>query len=61
MTYLMMISTHLRNLRQDEKGVTAMEYALIAALMAGVLIVAVPTLSGAISTAFTGIAKDITG
>jgi len=55
MTYLMMISTHLRNLRQDEKGVTALEYALMATLIAGAIVGTVTTLGTTLSAQFTTI------
>jgi pilus assembly protein Flp/PilA len=45
---------------RDESGATAIEYSLIAALMAVALIAAVPTLGNAISTSFTNIATQLT-
>lgn len=59
MTYLMMISTYLRNLRQDEKGVTALEYALMGALVAGGIVVATSGLATAISNEFGVLAGKI--
>ena len=47
-------------LRRDRRGVTAMEYGLIAALMAVVIVAAVGTLGGGIKTAFTSIAGHLT-
>jgi pilus assembly protein Flp/PilA len=44
----------------DEKGVTALEYGLIAALIAVVIIGAVTTLGGNLSTTFTNIAGNFT-
>lgn len=44
---------------RDESGATAIEYSLIAALMAVALIAAVPVLSGGITTAFTNIAGQL--
>jgi pilus assembly protein Flp/PilA len=46
----------IKNLIKEEDGVTAIEYALIASLIAGVIIAAVTTLGGSISTIF----KDLT-
>jgi pilus assembly protein Flp/PilA len=46
-------------LLKREDGVTAPEYALIAALIAGAIIVAVETLGGAISDTFTNIADEM--
>jgi pilus assembly protein Flp/PilA len=46
-------------LRFDKRGVTAMEYGLIAALMAVVIIAAVGTLGGGIQHAFTSIAASL--
>lgn len=46
-------------LRNDERGVTAMEYGLIAALLGTVLIAAVPTLGNAIKAAFIAIAAKL--
>src|ERR1700733_3719559 len=47
-------------LRRDRRGVTAMEYGLIAALMAVVIVAAVDTLGTGIGTAFTSIAGHLT-
>ncbi|BCQ52600.1 Flp family type IVb pilin [Burkholderia gladioli] len=41
---------------KEEDGVTAVEYGLIAGLMAAALVVGIQTLSGGISNAFTYIA-----
>jgi len=45
---------------QDESGATAIEYCLIAALMAVALIAAVPLLTAGINTSFTNIAAQLT-
>ena len=50
------IQTALTRLTRDEKGVTALEYGLIAALIAVVIIGAVSTLGTNLSATFTGIA-----
>ena len=42
-------------LKRDEKGVTALEYGLIAALIAVVIITAVTTLGTNLAATFTGI------
>ncbi len=44
-------------LKRDEKGVTALEYGLIAALIAVVIITAVSTLGTNLSGTFNGISK----
>jgi pilus assembly protein Flp/PilA len=44
---------------RDESGVTAIEYGLIASLIAVGLVASVPTLAGAIEGAFTTIANTI--
>ena len=46
-------------LKRDEKGVTALEYGLIAALIAVVVITAVSTLGNNISSAFNTVANKI--
>jgi pilus assembly protein Flp/PilA len=46
---------------QEEDGVTAVEYGLIAGLMAVALVTAVGVLSGGISSAFSYIANKLTG
>jgi pilus assembly protein Flp/PilA len=47
-------------LRPDKRGVTAMEYGLIAALMAVVIVAAVGALGSGIQAAFTSIAGHLT-
>ncbi|WP_137174034.1 Flp family type IVb pilin [Massilia sp. HP4] len=49
----------IANLIKEEDGVTAIEYALIASLIAGVIIAAVSLLGGNISTLFTTLANRI--
>jgi pilus assembly protein Flp/PilA len=49
----------IKNLIKEEDGVTAIEYALIASLIAGVIITAVGLLGGNISTMFTNLAGKI--
>ncbi len=45
----------LQKLHRDEKGVTALEYGLLAALIAAVIIVSVQSLGQTIDTTFTNI------
>jgi pilus assembly protein Flp/PilA len=47
-------------LKNDRRGVTALEYGLIAALIAGVIITAVATLGTNISTVFTNLGTEMT-
>lgn len=49
----------IRHFLQDEEGVTAIEYGLIAALIAVVLIVGATLAGGALNTLFTNIATCI--
>lgn len=49
-----------QNLLQDRKGVTALEYGLIAALIAVVIIGALVTLGGNLTTIFNAIATRLT-
>lgn len=49
----------IKNFIQEEDGVTAIEYALIAALIAAALAAAATTLEDAISTFFTEMGKKI--
>lgn len=53
--------TYLSALKADKRGVTALEYGLIAALIAVVIITAVTTLGTNISAAFTKVATAIGG
>lgn len=58
--YVMAKFEVLRTLGRDERGVTAMEYGLIAALIATVVVTAFTTLGSSITTGFTGIAGKFT-
>ena len=49
----------IKNYIKEEDGVTAIEYALIASLIAGVIITAVTLLGGNISSLFTALANKI--
>lgn len=53
--------TRLMNLFKDEEGVTALEYGLIAALIAAVIIGAVKTLGDNVKTTFTNVGTAMTG
>ncbi len=44
----------------DEAGATAIEYTLIAAAMAAVLVVAMPALESALAAAMSTVSTDIT-
>lgn len=46
-------------LRNEEKGATAVEYGIMVALIAVVIIVAVSTLGGSLGTLFTDVNTDI--
>jgi pilus assembly protein Flp/PilA len=49
----------IKNFIAEEDGVTAIEYALIASLIAGVIIATVTTLGSNISTLFSNLAAKI--
>lgn len=49
----------IKNFIQEEDGVTAIEYALIASLIAGVIIGAVTLVGGNISAMFTALGGKI--
>jgi len=50
-----------RDFARDEEGITAIEYGLIAAVMAGVIATAFSLLGPALQDAFTAIAAKIRG
>ncbi|MEX3957643.1 Flp family type IVb pilin [Trinickia sp. EG282A] len=50
----------IRRFIKEERGVTAIEYALIAGLVAIAIVTSLGTLSSSLSTAFTNIAGYIT-
>ncbi len=52
--------TLFKKLAADESGVTAIEYGLIAALVAVALIAALQALEGSLAAAFNKIASDVT-
>ena len=45
----------LKALRNDERGVTAVEYAIIAGVLGGILVTAFTTFGGSITTALTNV------
>jgi pilus assembly protein Flp/PilA len=51
---------YLRALKSDRRAVTALEYGLIAALIAGAIITAVSTLGTDLTTLFTNFGTRIT-
>ena len=50
-----------QRLRHDDRGVTALEYGLIAAVMGALIVTAFTTLGGDLGTAFTDIGNLLTG
>jgi len=46
----------VRSFMADEEGVTALEYGMIAALIAGAIVLTVESVGDAVKTAFTNIA-----
>lgn len=53
--------TTIKNLLRDESGVTAIEYGLIAALVAVAAVGAIGTLGGTLDNAFSAVVDGITG
>jgi pilus assembly protein Flp/PilA len=51
--------TNLRALANDERGVTALEYGLIAGLVAVVIVTSVTALGTRLNTTFTSIASAL--
>lgn len=52
---------HIRKFVKDESGATAIEYGLIAALIAVALIAALETMGGSLSNMFNGVATKVQG
>jgi pilus assembly protein Flp/PilA len=50
----------IQSLARDERGVSALEYAILAGLIVGVLVTAVGVFSGDLSTAFTNLGNAVT-
>ncbi|MHB1593081.1 MAG: Flp family type IVb pilin [Streptosporangiaceae bacterium] len=59
LTHFVAISNRLAALRRDDRGVTSVEYGLMVALIAVVIIVAVTTLGNNLATLFTKVAGAI--
>lgn len=55
----MQLNRFIRDLVRDEDGVTAIEYGLIAALIAVVIITAVQTVGTGVSATFTAVADQL--
>ncbi|MBL0372718.1 Flp family type IVb pilin [Rhizobium sp. KVB221] len=53
------MTKHFKRLLMDESGATAIEYGLIAALIATALIAGAGTLGNALNTQFNGIAGQL--
>lgn len=51
--------TILKNLRNDERGVTAIEYGLIAAFIAVVIIAGITAVGTSLSTMFNNVSNSI--
>jgi pilus assembly protein Flp/PilA len=47
-------------MQNDRRGVTALEYGLIAAIMAGILVTVIGTFGSDLTTAFTNIGTKLT-
>lgn len=52
---------HIMRFVNDEEGATAIEYGLLAALIAAVIVVSVQALGTTLSDTFVGIEADIAG
>jgi pilus assembly protein Flp/PilA len=59
MNMFQLLQLHIKNAMAKEDGVTAVEYGMIAALIAAVIIGAVTTIGTKLSTMFTTIGTDI--
>ena len=57
--FSMQLNRFIRNLVRDEDGVTAIEYGLIAALIAVVIITAVQTVGSGVAATFTAVADQL--
>ena len=55
------LTSAVKTFINDEDGVTAIEYGLIAALIATALVTAVAYITGALDTSFQSIANQMTG
>jgi len=59
--FLMTCMQYLKRFLRDEDGVTAIEYGLIAALIAVVIIGAVESVGGGVSGVFNAVSAELTG
>ena len=55
------LAARINSLRTEEEGATAVEYGLIVALIAAVIVTVVATLGGQISDAFEEVSTALTG
>jgi len=55
----MKVVAFVRRLVRDDRGITMVEYAIMAALIAAALVIAVPVITTAVSNGFTIIGGDI--
>jgi pilus assembly protein Flp/PilA len=58
-TPVMFVIQTLRNLRSDRRGVTAVEYGLIAALVAAVIAVAITALGTTLASTISAVTGDL--
>ena len=54
------LTKKFRQLKNDRRGVTALEYGLIAAIMAGILVTVIGTFGSNLTTAFSTISGMLT-
>ncbi|GAB3567965.1 hypothetical protein GCM10027405_29180 [Arthrobacter alkaliphilus] len=59
MQALLLLRWHAQQLFKSEAGATAVEYGLLVALIAAVIVVIVGTLGGQVNTAFTSISNQL--
>lgn len=59
MKFYTALQARLNSLRTEDDGATAVEYGLMVALIAVVIIVAVTALGGTLDDIFTGVEEDI--
>jgi pilus assembly protein Flp/PilA len=57
--YVYLLNFVTQPLQRDERGATAVEYALMVALIAAVIVIAVTALGAKLKTLFSGIATSI--
>ena len=53
------VTSRLHEIKTDERGATAVEYGIMVALIAAVIVVAVSTLGKQVLAAFTGVSKEL--